>query len=73
MCHNPTTHNAHDYTERTGGLQVHHHCTGNSQHHDDLDLVERTPHAFRGLAWLAAAKRLDAAGISYSPGARYNS
>jgi hypothetical protein len=39
---------------------------------EDLDLVERTPHAFRGLQWLEATKRLDAAGIPYTPGSRYN-
>jgi hypothetical protein len=38
----------------------------------DLDLVERTPHAMRGESWVRAAKRLDQAGIPYSPGSRYN-
>lgn len=38
---------------------------------EDLDLVERTPHAFRGEKWLAAARRLDEAGIEYVPGHRY--
>ncbi|ASR84140.1 hypothetical protein SEA_WHEELBITE_49 [Arthrobacter phage Wheelbite] len=40
---------------------------------EDLDLVESTPHAFRGVAWLNATQRLDAAGIPYTPGARYYS
>lgn len=39
---------------------------------EDLDLVECTPHAMRGEKWVRASVRLDKAGISYSPGSRYN-
>lgn len=37
----------------------------------DKEFVEATPHAMRGITFMEACNRLDAAGVTYSPGSTY--